>query len=140
MLKDLNGPHGIAFHKGVCILPNHSPGPLRLGRSPSSCDRRRVIARLPESGEHMTRTILFANDKLYVSAGSSCNVCMDSDPRRAAVSEMNEDGSEEHIFASGLRNAVGLAFNERTGTIWVTDNGRDWLATTCRRMRSMTSA
>ena len=40
---------------------------------------------------------------------------------------MNEDGSEERIFASGLRNAVGLAFNERTGTIWVTDNGRDWL-------------
>lgn len=76
-----------------------------------------MIARLPESGEHMTRTILFANHKLYVSAGSSCNVCMESDPRRAAVSEMNEDGSGEHIFASGLRNAVGLAFNERTGTI-----------------------
>jgi hypothetical protein len=40
---------------------------------------------------------------------------------------MKEDGSAEHIFASGLRNAVGLAFNERTGTIWATDNGRDWL-------------
>ena len=128
VLKDLNGPHGIAFHNGrlyiaeVTRLVRYDWDEVRL-RATSAA----VIAKLPESGEHMTRTILFANDKLYVSAGSSCNVCTESDPRRAAVSEMNEDGSEEHIFASGLRNAVGLAFNERTGTIWATDNGRDWL-------------
>jgi glucose/arabinose dehydrogenase len=128
VLKDLNGPHGIAFHRGRLYIAEVT----RLVRYDWDEAHLRatggvVIARLPESGEHMTRTILFANDKLYVSAGSSCNVCVESDPRRAAVSEMAEDGSEEHIFASGLRNAVGLALNERTGTVWATDNGRDWL-------------
>ena len=128
VLKDLNGPHGIAFHKGrlyvaeVTRLVRYDWDESRLQATDGA-----VIAKLPESGEHMTRTILFANNKLYVSAGSSCNVCMESDPRRAAVSEMNEDGSDAHVFARGLRNAVGLAFNERTGTIWATDNGRDWL-------------
>jgi glucose/arabinose dehydrogenase len=128
VLKDLNGPHGIAFHNGrlyiaeVTRLVRYDWNEARLRATGGT-----VIAGLPESGEHMTRTILFANDKLYVSAGSSCNVCLETDPRRAAVSEMNEDGSEGHVFASGLRNAVGLAFNERTRTIWATDNGRDWL-------------
>lgn len=128
MLQDLNGPHGIAFHNGrlyiaeVTRLVRYDWDEARLRATNAA-----VIATLPESGEHMTRTILFANGRLYVSAGSSCNVCTESDPRRGVVSELNEDGSDAHIFASGLRNAVGLAFNERTGTIWATDNGRDWL-------------
>ena len=64
---------------------------------------------------------------MYVAAGSSCNVCVEDDKRRAAVTEYNEDGSGQRLFASGLRNAVGLAVNPKTNTIWATDNGRDWL-------------
>jgi glucose/arabinose dehydrogenase len=64
---------------------------------------------------------------MYVAVGSSCNVCEEDDKRRAAVSEFNEDGSGQRIFASGLRNAVGLTLNPKTNTIWATDNGRDWL-------------
>jgi len=129
VLEDLDGPHGIAFHDGqlyvaeVTRLVRYSWDEARLQASNPV-----VISGLPESlGGHMTRTILFANQKLYVSAGSSCNVCNEKDPRRAAVMEMNEDGSGAHRFASGLRNAVGLAFSERSRTVWVTDNGRDWL-------------
>jgi glucose/arabinose dehydrogenase len=129
VLRDLNGPHGIAFHNGylyvaeITRLVRYDWDEANLRASNPS-----EITKLPESvGGHMTRTILFANHHLYVSAGSSCNICIEKDVRRAAVSEMNEDGSEQHIFASGLRNAVGLAFNEKTGTIWATDNGRDWL-------------
>src|SRR5256886_7618992 len=44
-----------------------------------------------------------------------------------AVMEFNDDGGGQRIFASGLRNAVGIAVNPKTGTIWATDNGRDWL-------------
>jgi glucose/arabinose dehydrogenase len=128
VLADLNGPHGIAFHGGHLYIAEIT----RLVRYDWDEAHLRAtnaapLTKLPESGQHITRTILFANAKLYVSVGSSCNVCVESDPRRATVSEMNEDGSDAHIFASGLRNAVGLAFNERTGTVWVTDNGRDWL-------------
>src|SRR3989454_11267037 len=58
---------------------------------------------------------------------SSCNVCKEDDPRRAAVTEYKEDGSGQRLFASGLRNSVGLAVNPKTNTIWAVDNGRDWL-------------
>ena len=129
VLRDLNGPHGIAFQKNYLYIAEVT----RVVRYDWDEEHFRAtsqveIAKLPDSmGGHMTRTILFANGKLYVSAGSSCNVCLEKDSRRAAVSGMNADGSDEHIFARGLRNAVGLAFNERTGTIWATDNGRDLL-------------
>src|SRR5207245_1997787 len=64
------------------------------------------IADLPGSGGgHSTRTIIFWNGKMYVAAGSSCNVCKEDDPRRAAVTEYNEDGSGQRLFASGLRNS-----------------------------------
>ena len=129
ILKDLNGPHGIAFH-GEYLYVAEVTRVLRYSWDEAKlrATNPTVIALLPDSlGGHMTRTILFANGKLYISAGSSCNVCTENDPRRAAVTEANEDGSGAHIFASGLRNAVGIAFNERTGTVWVTDNGRDWL-------------
>jgi glucose/arabinose dehydrogenase len=139
VLKDLNGPHGIAFHKGrlyvaeVTRLVRYDWDEAHLHATGGV-----VIARLPESGEHMTRTILFANDKLYVSAGSSCNVCVESDPRRGAVSEMNEDGSEGHVFASGQRNAVGLALTSGRGRFGRPTTAAIGWATTCRRTRSTT--
>lgn len=53
-------------------------------------------------GWHLTRTIAFAsNGKLYVSVGSSCNSCKEKERVRAAVLEMNPDGSSQRIFASG---------------------------------------
>jgi glucose/arabinose dehydrogenase len=82
---------------------------------------------LPAGGGHWTRTVVFGPDgALYVSVGSSCNVCRESDKRRAAVLRYNADGSGERIFASGLRNAVGLAFQPGTGALWAIVNERDW--------------
>ena len=110
VLKDLNGPHGIAFHSGglyiaeVGKIVRYDWDEAHLRAS-----NPRHIADLPSSGGgHMTRTILFANGKLYASAGSSCNVCVETDPHRAAVLEMNDDGSGVRVFAHGIRNAVGL--------------------------------
>jgi glucose/arabinose dehydrogenase len=65
--------------------------------------------------------------RLYVSVGSSCNVCEEEDERRAAISVYEIDGSGGRIFARGLRNAVGLAIQPGTGQLWATNNGRDWL-------------
>lgn len=129
VLSGLNAPHGIAFHKGKLYIAeinavrryDWDEAQLHAGNS-------QKIADLPGSGGgHSTRTILFTNSKMYVAVGSSCNVCVEDDKRRAAVTEYNEDGSGELTFASGLRNAVGLTVNPKTGTIWATDNGRDWL-------------
>ncbi len=80
-------------------------------------------------GHHSTRTVAFLpNGRMVVSIGSSCNVCEEADPRRASV--IVYDGPQatgEHIFARGLRNAVGLAVHPGTGELWATNNGRDFL-------------
>ncbi len=77
-------------------------------------------------GWHLTRTIAFApNGKLYVSVGSSCNACVEKEKVRASVIEMNPDGSGQHEFARGLRNAVGLKWIGNF--LWASGQGADHL-------------
>ena len=79
-------------------------------------------------GWHLTRTIAFApNGKLFVSVGSSCNSCAEEEDVRAVVLEMNPDGTGKRIFASGLRNAVGLRWIGNF--LFVTNQGSDHLGT-----------
>ena len=129
VLQGLDVPHGIAFHNGALyIAEQRALKRYEWDEAGLKASNPRQLAELPDSlGGHATRTIVFANGKLYVSVGSSCNVCTEDDQRRAAVMEFNEDGSGMRIFATGTRNAVGLAFNPRTGTVWGTENGRDRL-------------
>jgi glucose/arabinose dehydrogenase len=89
-------------------------------------DKTTLIPNLPDSGQHTTRTVLVGPDgKLYVAVGSSCNVCNESDPRRAAVWVYQPDGSGGRLYSKGLRNAVGLAVNPWNKQVWATNNGRD---------------
>jgi glucose/arabinose dehydrogenase len=129
VLSGLNAPHGIAFRNGkLYVAEINAVRRYDWDESRLRAGNGQKIAELPGSGGgHSTRTILFANGKMYVAVGSSCNVCDEDDKRRAAVIEYNEDGSGQRLFASGLRNAVGLTVNPKTNTIWATDNGRDWL-------------
>jgi glucose/arabinose dehydrogenase len=83
-----------------------------------------IVSGIPTGG-HGTRTIVFRGDTLYLSVGSSCNICNESNARRAAVTSYRPDGSGEQIYASGLRNSVGLAVHPGTGEIWATNNDRD---------------
>ena len=86
------------------------------------------IADLPAGGGHFTRTLGFGPDgRLYVSIGSSCNVCNEKDERRAKIYSMNKDGSDFEEFARGLRNAVFFAWHPKTQKIWATEMGRDEL-------------
>ena len=77
--------------------------------------------------EHVTHTIVFdkANGRVYVHQGSSCDLCRERDPERATVLAFNLDGTGRRIFASGLRNTVGLALHPLTGELWATNNGHD---------------
>ena len=129
VLSDLNAPHGIAFHNGkLYVAEINAVRRYDWDESQLRAGNGQKIVDLPGSGGgHSTRTVVFANGKMYVSVGSSCNVCVEDEKRRAAVIEYNDDGSGERIFASGLRNSVGLTFNPRTHTLWAADNGRDWL-------------
>jgi glucose/arabinose dehydrogenase len=74
-------------------------------------------------GWHLTRSICFSGNNLYVSVGSSCNACIEKESIRATVVEMNADGSGEKIYATGLRNSVGIKWVNNS--LWVTSMGRD---------------
>jgi glucose/arabinose dehydrogenase len=75
---------------------------------------------------HRTRTLAQGPDgKLYLSVGSSCDVCEESTPQRAALLRLNSDGSGVEIFASGLRNTVGFDWRPFTGELWGSDMGRN---------------
>ena len=128
VLSGLNEPHGLAFYEGkLYVAENDKVRRYDWDEANLRASNPKSLADLPTGGGHSTRSLLFHGGKMYVSAGSSCNVCIEKDPRRAAVMEFNPDGSGQKIFAKGLRNAVGLAVNPKTGTVWVTVNGRDWL-------------
>ena len=92
-----------------------------------------VLATFPDyglaykyGGWHLTRTIAIgANNKIYVSVGSSCNACEEKEDVRASILEMDPDGKNRRHFARGLRNAVGLRWFD--GQIVVTNMGADHL-------------
>lgn len=92
-----------------------------------------VLATFPDyglsykyGGWHLTRTITVgSNGKIYVSVGSSCNACVEKEKVRASVLEMNPDGSEQRIYAQGLRNAVGLKWIGKV--LFATNQGADHL-------------
>ena len=128
ILNGLNEPHGLAFYDGkLYVAENDKVRRYDWDEATLKASNPKKLADLPGGGGHSTRSIVFHGGKMYISAGSSCNVCIEKDPRRAAVMEFSPDGSGQKIFAKGLRNAVGLAVNPKTDTVWVTVNGRDWL-------------
>jgi glucose/arabinose dehydrogenase len=140
----LNRPFGIAFYP-----PGPSPTHIYIGNTNSvvrypyrSGDLKArgpqevIVASLPSGGqpgsEHWTRHIAFSKDgrKMYVSVGSATNVDEENSPaerERAVVYEFNPDGSGKRIYASGIRNAVGLAIHPQTGQLWASVNERDGL-------------
>jgi len=128
VLDGLNEPHGIAFYAGkLYVAENNKLRRYDWDEANLRATNPKALADLPTGGGHSTRSLVFHGGKMYVSAGSSCNVCIEKDARRATVMEFNPDGSGQKIFAKGLRNAVGVAVNPKTDTVWVTVNGRDWL-------------
>ena len=87
---------------------------------------------LPGSGRHWTRNIIANQNgsKLYVAVGSSSNVAedgIDKEIRRADILEISPDGTGERIYASGLRNPVGMDWAPGTQTLWTAVNERDEL-------------
>ena len=129
IVKDLDLPHGLAFRRGHLYVAETGRVVRYRYRAPTltAVDRTVVVRALPHGAHHWTRSIAFGpDDKLYVAVGSSCDVCQEADPRRAAIVRYHADGSGEEVFATGLRNPVGLAFHPTTGALWTTVNERDW--------------
>jgi glucose/arabinose dehydrogenase len=129
--EKLNRPFGIAFHDDYVYVGN--TGEVVRFKYEQQTSKRTGEAEhvldVPKGGGHFTRTLAFSRDgtKLYISVGSSSNLDFEKDARRAAVLASDPDGKNSRIFASGLRNAVGLAIEPVTGEVWVTVNERDEL-------------
>jgi len=130
LLADLEKPFGMDLRDGwLFVGETDAVGRVQLDatRRVTTGKYTHVVDDLP-SGGHSTRTIRFGPDGwMYVSIGSSCNVCIEEDPRRAAIVRYRPDGSGEQIFATGLRNAVGFDWHPTTGALYANDNGRDLL-------------
>ncbi len=140
--EGLTMPYGIAFYP-----PGPDPQYIYIGNTNSivrfpykngdlkaSGPQQVIVAKIPGGGKygggHWTRSLVFSNDgkKLYVGVGSKANVGDDaSETNRADVLEFNPDGSDQRIYAAGVRNASGLAMNPQTGQLWVAVNERDAL-------------
>lgn len=129
----LDQPFGIAFHKDWVYIANTSAVvrfTYKSGQTAATGEPEKLIE-LTRGGynQHWTRNILFApnGEKMYVSIGSSGNYQPEEDAHRAAISEYNPDGSGHRIYASGLRNPIGLAWNPVTKELWTAVNERDGL-------------
>lgn len=128
VLDNLALPHGLAVRGGALWVANTDEVvrvPLDAGGRPAGPPEK-TAASYDAAGGHFTRTIVFGPDGgMYVSIGSTCNVCVERDSTRATVMRFNADGSGGQVFARGLRNAVGLAFHPVSGQLWVTQHERD---------------
>src|SRR5690348_7915762 len=127
VVSGLRQPHGLAFHRGALWVAN-TDGVVRipLGADGLASGEPVYVNHYDAGGGHWSRTVIFGRDSaMYVSVGSTCNICIEQSSDRAAVLRFNEDGSGKRVFSSGLRNAVGLAVNPSTGAIWATQNERD---------------
>jgi glucose/arabinose dehydrogenase len=140
----LNRPFGIAFYplganpKYVYVANTDSVVrfPYQNGDLKARGPQEAVIPQLLANagrGGHWTRDVAFTRDgrKMFVSIGSGSNI---NDPdttpaelERATVMEFNPDGSGRRVYASGIRNAVGIAIHPETGQLWVSVNERDGL-------------
>lgn len=123
----LNRPHGMALREGWLYIAN-TGGVVRtrLGPDGKAQGNLESLNQYSERGGHWTRTVIFGRDGgMYVSIGSTCNVCVESQPDRAAVMRYDADGKNGRLYSSGLRNAVGMAVHPTTGEIWVTQHERD---------------
>jgi glucose/arabinose dehydrogenase len=128
---NLNTPHSVYYYNGDLYLAEQIRVSVYRGiKSDGTYNSKEVLVdNLPggnklTGGGHTTRTVVIGPDnKMYVSVGSSCNVCIEDDNRRAAIMRYNLDGTGGEIYASGLRNTVGFSFND--GKLWGLDMGRD---------------
>ena len=140
-MSELENPNSVAFYtdeKGqdwfyLAETNQLTRRKFTKGETKPNDAKPQILATFPDyglsykyGGWHLTRTVLIGgNGKLYVSIGSSCNSCVEKENVRASILEMNPDGSAQKIYASGLRNAVGMLW--LGNYLFVTNQGADHL-------------
>ncbi len=131
LLTELDQPHGIDIFDGwLYVAETGAIGRIRFDSKTRKTQGsfERIVTDLPAGGNHWSRTLRFGPDGLmYLTIGSSCNVCVEKDPRRGTMMRFQPDGSDPEIYASGLRNTVGFDWRPGTQKLYGVENGRDYL-------------
>ncbi|MEP7235684.1 MAG: T9SS type A sorting domain-containing protein [Ignavibacteriota bacterium] len=126
--------HSIAYYNGALYVAQPSKVRKFLDKDGDGFfeTEESFITGIGDTGyyNHYTRTILFdtIGKHIYLSVGASCNACREGDPERASILQFNLDGSGRRIYATGLRNALGLAVNPENGKLWAANADRDFLS------------
>jgi glucose/arabinose dehydrogenase len=133
-ISNLNLPFGMLHLDGFIYIANtdalwrypYKKGDIAL-KQPGE-----KIAEYPPAGRHWTRNIIASRDgkKIYIAVGSESNVGengMDKEKNRACILEVNPDGTGLRVYASGLRNPVGMDWYPGTNILWTAVNERDEL-------------
>lgn len=132
ILDGLKMPNGVALYQGMLYVAEQHrivryPAPGFSLDLPFKDLGEVIYDKLPDKAHHGWRYIRFGPDgKLYVTVGSPCNICEVHDPE-GTVLRMNPDGSDVEVFARGLRNSVGMAFQPKSGELYLTDNNTDMM-------------
>jgi len=136
LFEKLNAPNGMDFYTDneqrswLYVAEQDAIGRVQFDhqRGELMGNYERIVTNLPGGGNHWKKSLRFGPDGLmYVTFGSSCNVCIEKDRRRATMMRYQPDGKGEEIYASGLRNSEGFDWSPADGALYATDNGRDML-------------
>lgn len=126
-LEGLDNVHGITIHEDTMYLAApQTVWAVKMNEDGSLGQPRVIIDDLPPGGRHPNRTLgVGADNRLYITVGSTCNACVEEDPESAAILTAALDGGARTIFATGLRNTIGFGWHPRTGQMWGMDHGSD---------------
>jgi glucose/arabinose dehydrogenase len=146
---DLEHVHGIAFSGGKVYLASVKAVVTAAIADGRFSGFQKIIGDLPDGGQHANRTLSVGPDgKLYVSVGSDCNACAESNSEHATMLRVETSGAptanpanpqhpmlaqnpmatiSPRVFASGLRNTLGFAWHPTTNELWGSDHGSDGL-------------
>ncbi len=125
--------HSVVFYQGAMLVAEPTRVLRFLDRNGDGVYETQsvLIDSIPNGGvfNHYTRTLLAdtLRNSLYVSVGAPCDACRVENPERSAILRFNGDGSGRRIFATGLRNAIGMAMEPITNRLWATNADRNGL-------------
>ena len=127
---DLKIANGIAWSNGVLYVAEQHRVVALAGDGLEGLSKavpRVLYDKLPDKRHHGWRYAAVGPDrKLYVGVGAACNICP-LEGLEGTILRFAANGGEPEVFARGIRNTVGLDFHPRTGELYFTDNGADWM-------------